>query len=248
MPKTRFSTIKALVFGTIHRTEGCISYKKLEGLVLKHFPESAFNKSHWVWYRYQCTKGRYASQFNKLEKENLSASLRPKTPSKAKTRSGRESPKTPVAKTLRVTNEIVAKVEKLVKAARAYEKTIGDTRKAGITAEVGEISACYHLKLRLCADSKAKGFDAIDRLGRRIQIKTRRSETEGMPRDAGRLSSFSKHSCDYVILVLLYHTYQLAEMWRADYGDLVPLIEKRKGRNPNLSSFKKIAKRVWPSS
>lgn len=248
MPKIRFSTIKAVVFDTIHRTEGRISCKKLEALVLKHFPTSAFKRSHCVWYRYQCTKGRYASQFSRLEKENLSANLRPKKLSKAKARSGREGPKTPVAKTLRVTNEIVTKVEKLVKAARAYEKTIGGTRKAGITAEVGEINACYHLKLRLCADSKAKGFDAIDRLGRGVQIKTRRSETEGLPRDAGRLSSFSKHPCDYVILVLLYHTYQLAEMWRVEYAALAPLIEKHKGRNPNLSSFKKIAKRIWPSS
>lgn len=148
-------------------------------------------------------------------------------------------------KTVPITEEILSRMKKVIKASLAYENAVGGIRKTGITAEVGEILACYHLRLRLCADPKAKGFDAIDRRGRQVQIKTRRSETEGLPSDLGRLSSFSKHPFDYVVLVLLNPDYSLAEMWQAEYREVILLIEKHKRRNPNLSSFKKVARQIW---
>ncbi len=244
MSKIRFSTIKALVFDTIHCTEGRISYKKLETLVLKRFPDSAFKKTHWMWYRYQCTKGKYANHFSKLEKNNLSSTLRCASANKSKKRIEENRLKVTKLKTVPITEEILSRMKKVIKASLAYENAVGGTRKTGITAEVGEILACYHLRLRLCADPKAKGFDAIDRRGRQVQIKTRRSETEGLPSDLGRLSSFSKHPFDYVVLVLLNPDYSLAEMWQAEYREVILLIEKHKRRNPNLSYFKKVAKRI----
>ena len=146
-----------------------------------------------------------------------------------------------------ITEEILSRMKKVIKASLAYEDAVGVIRKTGITAEVGEILASYHLNLRLCADPKAEGFDAIDRRGRQVQIKTRRSETEGLPSDLGRLSSFSKHHFDYVVLVMLNPDYSLAEMWRVEYRDILQLIvEKHKRSNPNLSSFKKVGRRIWP--
>jgi len=145
-----------------------------------------------------------------------------------------------------ITEEILSRMKKVIKASLAYEDAVGGIRKTGITAEVGEIYACYHLKLHMWADQKAKGFDAFDRRGLQVQIKTRRSEKEGLPSDLDRLSSFSKHHFDYVVLVILNPDYSLAEMWRAEYRDVLPLIEKHKRRNPNLSSFKKVAGRIWP--
>jgi len=241
-----YSTIKEIVFETIHKTQGKVVYKKLEEKVLRHFPKSAFKKTHWTWYRYQCTKGKYSKYFSKLEKQNLSATLQSQSINKSNSKHPKNTASLSNFTTVPITQDTMLKIKSLIKSAIAYENSIGGIRKAGITAEVGEILACYHLKLRLCADSKAKGFDAIERKRRRVQIKTRRSETEGLPSDAGRLSSFSKHPFDYVILVLLDHNYHLAEMWRAEYGDTLPLIEKQKRRNPNLSSFKIVAKQIWP--
>lgn len=246
MSERRFKTIKALVFDEIHRSQGRIKYCKLEEHVLKQFPSSAFKKTHWTWYRYQCTKGKYANHFSKLEKNNLSSTLRCASANKSKKRIEENSLKVTKLKTIPITEEILSRMKKVIKASLAYEDAVGGIRKTGITAEVGEILACYHLKLRLCADPKAKGFDAIDRRGRQVQIKTRRSETEGLPSDLGRLSSFSKHPFDYVVLVLLNPDYSLAEMWRAEYREVILLIEKHKRRNPNLSYFKKVAKRIWP--
>jgi hypothetical protein len=149
--------------------------------------------------------------------------------------------------TLRITPEILCAIKRTIKAAVDYENSTGGTRKIGITGEIGEILACHHLKLRLCIDPRAEGFDALDRKGRRVQIKTRRSESESLPKDAGRIGTFSNHPFDYVILVVLDHQYGLAEIWRTEYQDVMPLVEKHKRRNPNLSYFKKIARRIWPN-
>ena len=79
----------------------------------------------------------------------------------------------------------------------------------------------------------------MDKDGKRVQIKTRRSETDGLPRDTGRTGIFSKHEFDYALLALLDNKYELREIWRADYNKLKPIIEKQKRRQPNLSSFKR---------
>ena len=66
-----FPTIKALVFDEVHRTNGLVDPEELARLVLKHFPESAWKATHWAWYRYQITKGRFRDEFSVEERKNL---------------------------------------------------------------------------------------------------------------------------------------------------------------------------------
>jgi hypothetical protein len=96
------------------------------------------------------------------------------------------------------------------------------------------------------SDPRSIGFDAIDNMGRRVQIKARRGESREKPKDTGRLSKFSEHECDYALFGVLNSKYQLVEIWKAEYAVLEPLIAKQKGRNPSLSSFKKIATKIFP--
>jgi hypothetical protein len=145
-----------------------------------------------------------------------------------------------------VNDDIIQKVKLAIEAALAYEAATNWNRKLGITGEVGEILVCHQLGLRLMLDPRSVGYDALDPGGRRVQIKTRRSESEGLPRDAGRVSSFSGYEFDYALLGLLDHQYRLCEIWQADYDDLMPIIDKQKRRNPNLSLFKRVAHRVFP--
>lgn len=149
-------------------------------------------------------------------------------------------------KTISIDDNIVSKIKKAIRAALDYEKTVFCKRKLGITAEVGEVLACHRLGLKLILDTQSKGFDAIDKDGKLVQIKSRRSESEGLPNDAGRVGTFSLHRYDYALLVLLDHNYKLCEIWRAEHGELKPLIEKQKRRNPNLASFKRVAKKIFP--
>lgn len=150
------------------------------------------------------------------------------------------------AKTVAVTRKMLGAVRQAVAASRIYEEATKGNRKLGITGEVGEVLCCKLMGLRLCIDPRSQGFDAVDRRGKRVQIKTRRSESADLPRDAGRLSTFSLQEFDYALLVLMTPDYQVAEIWRAQYADIAGLIGKQKRRNPNLASFKRKATRVWP--
>lgn len=147
--------------------------------------------------------------------------------------------------TIIIDDKIMRRINDAIRIALAYEKRTYGKRKLGITGEVGEILVCYHLGLRLILDSRSQGFDAIDKDGLKVQIKTRRSESKGLPKDAGRTGRFSKHRFDYALLGLLDHKYQLCEVWRAEYNKLKPIIEKTKRRDPNLSAFKRIGKKIF---
>ena len=239
----QYNTIKEIVFEMIRTTQGNVDYDELEKKVLAHFPDSAFKKSHWSWYSNQCSTGKYAGEFSKGEKENLSKTMHSKQKKRIPTAQKEESDE---LETIEITEKVLQTVKQVIQSALEYERITGESHKLGITGEVGEILACYHLGLRLCVDPRSAGFDAVDSEGRKVQIKTRRSETDGLPKDAGRIGTFSKHSFDYALLVLLDRQYHVAEIWRAKYNDVSPLIEKQKRRNPNLSLFKKISKRIWP--
>ncbi|MBU2008393.1 MAG: hypothetical protein KJ624_00865 [Chloroflexi bacterium] len=151
-----------------------------------------------------------------------------------------------------VGDKLFKEIAAAIDAALSYETQTRGKRKLGITGEVGEVLVCYHLRrrlgLRLVLDSRSEGFDAIDGNGLHVQIKTRRSESDGLPKDVGRTGVFSKHGFDYALLALLDHNYRLCEVWRADYDKLKPIIEKQKRRMPSLRSFKGMeGKPLWRS-
>ena len=147
---------------------------------------------------------------------------------------------------LAITDSILETMTKAVEAELAYEQATNCGRKFGITGEVGEILVCRALGLNLVKDPRSEGFDAVDANGSRVQIKARRAESSEIPNDSGRLSRFSCHDCDYVLLGILSKEYQLVEIWKADYVRLKPIIEKHKRANPTIRQFKAIGARVYP--
>ena len=243
MKTEEYPTIKSLVLDFIHRHDGLVDYAELEAEVLRNFPTSAFKETHWSWYRYQCTKGRFANQFSSAEKRNMG--VRPDGVTSAAAKAAPLSPPENGDLAVPVTKAMLTAVLKTIEAAIEYEQSTEGTRKMGITGEVGEVLACHQLNLLLCMDSRSQGYDAIDSDGRKVQIKTRRSETPGLPKDFGRISTFSKHPFDYAILVMLDNSYRPVELWQAEYDAVAPLIEKQKRRNPGLGAFKKLSKRIW---
>ena len=148
--------------------------------------------------------------------------------------------------TIKVDNKLLSKLRAAITVALLYEDRTNGKRKLGITGEVGEILVCHQLGLRLVLDPRSEGFDAIDKYGFHVQIKTRRSESDGLPSNAGRTSRFSEHPFNYALLALLDHNYQLCEVWRANYKKLKPVIAKQKRRDPSLSSFKRVGKKIFP--
>ena len=151
-------------------------------------------------------------------------------------------------KTIKIDSKLINIIKSAISVALEYEAATNGKRKLGITGEVGEVLVCHQLGLRLVLDSRSEGFDAMDKDGLRVQIKTRRSETEGLPRDAGRTGIFSKHEFDYALLALLDNKYELCEIWQVDYNKLKPIIEKQKRRQPNLSSFKRVGEKIFDNN
>ena len=122
----------------------------------------------------------------------------------------------------------------------------------GITGEYGEYVAAATLGLTL-AEARTAGYDAIDSVGRRIQIKAR-----SIPRDkklvGQRLGSIRlDHEWDVVLLVVMGELFELRWIFEAER----PAIEEAlkapgsKARNERaalaLAKFKSIGRQVWPA-
>jgi len=151
-------------------------------------------------------------------------------------------------KTIKIDDKLINTIKSTINVALEYEAATNGKRKLGITGEVGEVLVCHQLGLRLVLDSRSEGFDAVDKDSLLVQIKTRRGESEGLPRDAGRTGIFSKHEFDYALLALLDNKYELCEIWQVDYNKLKPIIEKQKRRQPNLSSFKRVGEKIFDNN
>ena len=70
--KKQYNSIKELVFEFVKNQKDDVDPDKLAKRVLKYFPDSKWNKSHWSWYRIQITKGKYSEQFSDFIKGKLS--------------------------------------------------------------------------------------------------------------------------------------------------------------------------------
>ena len=147
--------------------------------------------------------------------------------------------------TITIDNGIERTTKSVIKAAIEYENRT--QRKLGITGEIGEVLVCIHLGLKLLRNSRTEGYDAIDKKGRRVQIKVRRSETGDRVNEGGRISRFSNHEFDYTLLGLLNKKYGLYKLYQVTYSKLEPIIqnEQNEKRGITIKSFLKVADDIF---
>lgn len=130
-----------------------------------------------------------------------------------------------------------------------------ETGKAlGITGEMAEFHAAKLLGLELC-DARCPGFDAVERRGsleRRIQVKGRclQPGRDASPR-MGQVDY--RHEWDSLVLVLMDERFSPQEIWELDRSATERAFPPDEGqhrtrRGPSIREFKKVAKRLWPSS
>jgi hypothetical protein len=148
--------------------------------------------------------------------------------------------------TIVISNDLIKVVERSIATALEYETATQGSRKLGITGEIGEILVCKQMKLKMMKDPRSIGYDAVDSNGYKVQIKTRRGESGNTPRETGRLGRFSTHKFDYALLGILDDKYQLTEIWRSEYKVIEPIISSQKRRNPGISTFKRVAHKIFP--
>lgn len=146
--------------------------------------------------------------------------------------------------------EIGEILQRAKQAAIDYYRLTG--KPLGVTGEVGEYEAARLLGLTL-ADARAPGYDATDQSGRRYQIKARAFSDVGR-RKSQRLGSIKlDHAWEAVLLVLMDENLGTLEIWEAERSAVAEAISApgSKARNERgalaVSSFKRIAKRVWPA-
>jgi uncharacterized protein DUF6998 len=141
--------------------------------------------------------------------------------------------------------EILAAVKPL--AAEFYRLT---GKPLGVTGEIAEFVAAEKLGLKL-ADARTPGYDAL-RGTERIQIKGRAYGAKANP--SQRMSRIKLDApCDTVLLVLLDNeTLDPREMWEAPYEKVCERLSRpgskaRERGALGVSTFKSIARRVWPA-
>lgn len=146
--------------------------------------------------------------------------------------------------------EIGEILQRAKQAAIDYYRLTG--KPLGVTGEVGEYEAARLLGLTL-ADARAPGYDATDHSGRRYQIKARAFSDAGR-RKSQRLGSIKlDHAWEAVLLVLMDENLGTLEIWEAERSAVAEALSApgSKARNERgalaVSSFKRIAKRVWPA-
>lgn len=130
-------------------------------------------------------------------------------------------------------------ISAVIKSAIDYEESTG--RKLGITGEIGEWLVCgiEELGLTLNTDPQVPGYDALDKNGKKYQIKSRRVDHNG-----GKIGKFSKHKFDFAILVILDENYKISEVYKTSYKKLESILGIN--RSPSFSKFKKISERIYP--
>ncbi len=122
----------------------------------------------------------------------------------------------------------------------------------GITGEYGEYVAAATLGLEL-AEARTAGYDAVDSMGRRIQIKAR-----SIPRDkklvGQRLGTIRlDHEWDVVLLVVMDELFELRWIFEAERPAIEAALKApgSKARNERgalaLAKFKSIGRQVWPA-
>ncbi len=121
----------------------------------------------------------------------------------------------------------------------------------GITGEMGEYLAAKILDLEL-ADAREPGYDAIDKNGRKIQIKARCIPEH--KRIVGQRVGGIKldHEWDSVVLVMMNERFEALRIYEADRAQIEAAIMKpgSKSRNERgalaITKFKSIGRQVWP--
>ena len=130
--------------------------------------------------------------------------------------------------------------------AQEYRELTG--RPLGITGEVAEHEAARLLGLKLMRAREA-GYDAIDREGRRVQIKGRCMRVGLKPGHLGRIDVSKPF--DAVLMVLLDESFDVISMHQAGCKDVCLALKATGSKSRNergalsVSKFKSIGKTVW---
>ena len=132
----------------------------------------------------------------------------------------------------------------LLASLKQVAREAGESGRA-LTSLIGELSACESLGL---VWQPSPGFDAVGPIGKRFQIKSRKSWTTEKVNPLGRLGRFGKkgkYDFDEGILIELDSRYDISGIWQLD-REKIELLESKEaeGRGLHIHTFQKAAAEV----
>ncbi len=145
-------------------------------------------------------------------------------------------------------SEIAKLLNQALKIGVKYYRLTG--KPLGITGEIGEYRAATLLGLKLMP-ARSAGYDAKDKLGKLVQIKSRCIPI-GKKITGQRLGAIKlTHDWHYVLLVLMDTEYRTKAIYRAERADIIKAINRPgggKGRKRgalSIPTFRSIGRLVW---
>ncbi len=232
MSKEHYSSVVELVLEILHDQQGRIDVDRLTETLRLHFPRVEWNESYWHWYLEQCTEGRFKHLFSPTERDHLVTA---------------QQELSPKDQGVEINLSSLAPIRKTAMAALRFEDAMVGTRKLNVTSHIGQMLACYHLKLRLNVDPHQRDYCALDAEHQRVQIKTRRLVVPLPTKEDTRLGRLPQADTDYTILVQLDHRYRLLDIWQADTEQLLSHHRPVPGYL-HLQDFMAVARQIWPLS
>jgi hypothetical protein len=132
--------------------------------------------------------------------------------------------------------------------AKRVARTIPSRAVGGLTAIIGELSACERMHVNW---QPSEGFDAIKGRGERISIKTRviRKDRDPSP-TMGRFrrNKLGQHPFDFGWYVELYENYELRGIWATTRRTVATLQAARSSHGISIAKFKKKSDPIWLST
>jgi len=136
---------------------------------------------------------------------------------------------------------LTAVQERALEAVKALARQLPQEKGRALTGLIGELSACNPLELTWDPSS---GYDAIDRDGKHVQIKTRRDSRGGAINSVGTVGKFTNFDFHYALYAELDAEFNLLSIYKIERDVLRSLI-KRKDNALTVHDFRKNGKFVF---
>ena len=150
-----------------------------------------------------------------------------------------------------ISDEIIEKLNSAIKTSLEFEQVT--KKQLNITSIVGEVLACKAHDLKLVIDDINEGFDALDKDGKRVQIKTRRFKGVNSAMTGPLLNKNFETPFDYAVLILLKENYELLGSYKLSSDSINKHFErinenritigKQKRKTMAISQFMKLAQK-----
>jgi len=132
--------------------------------------------------------------------------------------------------------------KRALEAIQALARRLPQEKGRALTGLIGELSACKALNLKWDPSS---GYDAVDKNGKHVQIKTRRDSKGGEINKVGTVGGFTNFDFHYALYAELDAKFDLLSIYKIDM-DVLPSLITRKDNALTVSAWRKNGKVVFP--